>query len=447
VTGVQTCALPISAILYASGHGYLFYIDSSEMIPTIYDAARNYFSDEGEYSDRRLQLFVDYLSSINYYASITPGNCGLMKAKWRDPANRERVTYPSSECVNLMKLYEIQEEPRYDFDKLEKIRRDTFRPEYPDLKTKYIDIDGDLHDISNKEEMIAKKLDPHTISVDGKRMIKQNQPFWARYTLNGGYPNKKFYFKAPDGEDPDLNCFYGLHIPKIFGIDEFRAANFTRENYSEIYKRQLLEYAHKKNINIPGKLYEIFNKIFSETEEHKQLFDASINGNETCTIFDVIIIFFELGIFMDLSDPTCSPIRISNVNSTKNIAKSEIDKVPGKNKDIRIGKYYGKNISSDNTVSIYTNKDDPTLTSNFQKLAHYPGVPEQPSLSRISSGESEIPRTCVNNGRQFLDRKEVVQEEEKIGGKFKKRKTKKNGKKRKTKKTRKSGKKTKKTRK
>ena len=370
-----------TAICYVSAHGVLFNIDCEQYIPTLADAADAYFgADLG-----RKSMFFGYLNTINYNIAVTPGNCGVMVDQMFDPEIKGRVSILSTEHGNLRRMYTyFRDKSVQTISDDDSFRVDDLRNYFPDALETIVDVDGDEHKASDIS-FYKKK------SVYGARMIIRGEPFWQRTMISYEYPNKKYYLKPEPGEKADLMCFYGLHIPKIYGLPAFRQAEFERDpGYSEFYKSQLIGYMSANGIAVSPNLQIILNKIFSEPAAHKRLFDTG-EGNETCTLFDICILFFELGMYLDLYDPACSPMTIRDIRVT-DVNREQYDTAEGKSVDAKLSNMYLVGAVKRGQTKNFYNID-------FTRLPNFPSLPHtQPAMTRQISNTPNN-RTCNFNNK------------------------------------------------
>jgi hypothetical protein len=331
-------------------------------------------------------MFFEYLNTINYNIAVTPGNCGVMVDQMYDPEKPGRVSILSTEHGNLQRMYAyFKDKSAQTISDDDSFRVRDLRAFFPDALPYIVDIDFEQHSRESIPQFYKTK------SSYGIRMMAAGEPFWQRTMISYEYPNKKYYLKPEPNERADLMCFYGLHIPKIYGLPAFSQANFEKDpGYSEFYKRQLMGYMNENQITVSPNLQIILDKIFSETAAHKELFDTG-DGHETCTLFDICILFFELGMYLDLYDPACSPMTIRDIRVT-DVNRDAYNASQGKTIDAKLSDIYL-------VGPIKKNKEKNFYNIDFTRLPNFPNLPHtQPALIRRISNTPNN-RTCNFNNK------------------------------------------------
>ena len=295
-------SLPLSnmfgkrAHVYVSAHGSLGYIPQNfvgDHLPNIGDFAEKYFSGDAV----RKQQFRQYIGGINYSPGSHLGYCSSMdKTLLSDDGS---VMYYASEPVNISLVDESLKDGLSFSQTVLNLKLSCLDTIEPDP---LIDVDDDIH---NRNEAYNKEEND-----ENNRLIGKN--YWQEYKFSFDTMNKNYYFKKSDLKEENFDCAYGLQIRKIDNDDTLPIIQAENREGTDLYViPTTARYKTGQNLikmceqHYPPseikKLTKLINKVYGESQ-------ASIKkGNEpTCTLGDILVLFFELQMDLNIFDASCS---------------------------------------------------------------------------------------------------------------------------------------------
>ena len=316
-----------SVVFYTSGHGEL--INQQEegdlLVPTLESAANEYFGDD----NTRKELFFKYLLTIKYSSAASPGIEADMISV--DKMSRLYTCDTSSENNNLVSLFSNYADEETNSNELFDRTRIELRKTNPAYLKGTLTLDGiDFFNVDPEEFNTgdgdsetpkykaiknffqAKPYADHHSEYDRIQFEQGNIPY-QRYIIDKLTPNKNIYFGPNSRERKDMHCFYGLQILKFFNIglpfdDRFNHDPADR-SFIDKNKQFILEMFLRKNIELSEKLADSINKVFSNIGKPNNHPIKRLDYGkplDCASLFDIYIIFFELGIFVDHFDPSCA---------------------------------------------------------------------------------------------------------------------------------------------
>ena len=303
----------VRASLYIAAHGQYANEEGSSPLISIAD----YVSGLYQGDRRKVQEFESFLNELNYTsashlsfaASMDP--IGVFKLK-----STSELIRPPSEITNL---YTLNSGLAQDFDFTQnRLNIRALCADTKDRDVQFVDIKGYIRP--------TKEIIKVTVNKDPRATREVCGNFWQEYKMNMNSLNKQYFLKPNKKENKDFYPCYGVHPRQVRGDDMFRIVDMVTvpsvheqfytlpKDAEESIARELEAYMARHHIEYTPLIQQLINKIYRHpTGSIRDMDDV------TCTMGDILVLYKELGIFIDMYDASCSVILFKKGKITRQI--------------------------------------------------------------------------------------------------------------------------------
>lgn len=312
----------VRASLYIAAHGQYANEESSSPLTSIAD----YVSGLYQGDRRKIQDFEVYLQELNYTsashlsfaASMEP--IGVFKLK-----TGTELIRPPSEITNL---YTLNSGLAQDFDFTQnRLNIRALCADTRENQKEFVDIKGYIRP--------TKEIIRLSVIKDPKATKEVCGNFWQEYKINMNSLNKQYFLKPNKKETKDFYPCYGIQLRQVKGDDMFRIVDMVPvpsvheqfytlpKDSEESIARELEAYMARHHIEYTPLIQDLINRIYRHpTGSIRDVDDF------TCTMGDILVLYKELGIFIDMYDASCSVILFKKGKTTRQIFDTKEKPLP-----------------------------------------------------------------------------------------------------------------------